>query len=124
MPADLASAAAAVLAAWTKTQLDRGASASPRYSTRFEKHLTQQAGASGGPVRADGQSNASAVSQLLSASKPAASCPTRLVPREPLPAAQSERVFSGRPPPAPRLTTPRRDRPSVSQPSLRNLTRS
>ncbi len=60
MPADLASAAAAVTAGWTKTQLDRDASVNPRYSTRFEKHLTQQAGASGGPVRADGESNVSA----------------------------------------------------------------
>ena len=60
MPSDLASATAAVTAGWTKTQLDRGGSANPRYSTRFEKHLTQQAGASGGPVRADGESNVSA----------------------------------------------------------------
>jgi hypothetical protein len=46
MPVDIASAAPAVTAGWTKTQLDRGASANPRYSTRFEKHLTQQPGSS------------------------------------------------------------------------------
>jgi len=60
MPTDIASAAAAVTAGYSKTQLDRGASFNPRYSTRFEKHLTGQAGASGGPVRADGESNVSA----------------------------------------------------------------
>jgi hypothetical protein len=59
MPADLASAAG-VTAGWTKTQLDRGASTNARCITTFEKHLTQQAGASGAPVRAYGESNLSA----------------------------------------------------------------
>jgi hypothetical protein len=60
MPTAHASAAAAVTAGWTKMQLDRGASVNPRYETTFEKHLTGQAGQSGGPLRAYGVSNVSA----------------------------------------------------------------
>jgi hypothetical protein len=60
MPADLASAAAAVTAGYTKSQYDRGASANPRYETQFEKHQVGIPGYSGGPVRFNGQSNVSA----------------------------------------------------------------
>lgn len=60
MPADLASAAAAVTAGYTKTQYDWGAAKNPRYETLFEKHMLGIPGYSGGPVRHNGQSNVSA----------------------------------------------------------------
>lgn len=59
MPADLANAAAAVSAGYSKTQIDMGAGKSPRYRTVLEKYVTGDS-ASGSPLRAYGESDVSA----------------------------------------------------------------
>ena len=57
---DLASAAAAVSAGYTKTQSDRGAGTSPRFLTTFEKQLGGNTGQAHANSRAIGTSDVSA----------------------------------------------------------------
>ena len=58
---DFANDAAVVAAGYSKTQLDRGASANPRYQTTYGKHIVgEPGGGSGHEHRAVGVSNTSA----------------------------------------------------------------
>jgi hypothetical protein len=60
---DLANAAAAVAAGYTKTQIDRGATppgGALRYTTVFEKWVSGATGQSGAMIRATGESNVDA----------------------------------------------------------------
>jgi hypothetical protein len=57
---DLADHTAATAAGWTRTQLDRGASFNPRYTTWYQKHIIgEPGGSSGQEMRVVGQSNTS-----------------------------------------------------------------
>lgn len=59
MPADHADHTAAAAAGYQRIQLDKGASANPRYMTRYEKPLVGAVGDSGSLLRAEGWSNVS-----------------------------------------------------------------
>jgi hypothetical protein len=68
--ADLADHTAATTAGYKRIQIDRGASASPRYTSTYEKQLVGEPGASGSMFRATGSSDvsqAAADTQALSA---------------------------------------------------------
>src|SRR6266852_6870631 len=67
---DLADNAAAVAAGYTRTQTDRGVGKSPRYLSGYSKPIVEEAGASGGLLRSDGNSDfsqAAADTQALNA---------------------------------------------------------
>lgn len=54
---DHANHAAAVAAGWTRLQYDRGATANPRYVTRYEKPIAGAPGDAGGIDRAEAGSS-------------------------------------------------------------------
>jgi hypothetical protein len=56
---DLADHSAANTAGYKRIQTDRGAGSSPRYLSRYEKHMIGQPGASGGLMSAEGNSDVS-----------------------------------------------------------------
>jgi len=56
---DLADNAAATTAGYRRVQIDRGASAHPRYATRYEKLMTGAPGAAGFQFEAEGESDVS-----------------------------------------------------------------
>lgn len=57
MASDHANHAAAVAAGWVRQTIDRGASASPRYYSFYEKQVVGEPGRSGTPLRAYGVPN-------------------------------------------------------------------
>lgn len=66
----LADNTAAVAAGYTRVQTDRGAGKSPRYLSRYSKPVIGEPGATGGLLRADGNSDvdqATADAQALAA---------------------------------------------------------